>query len=113
MSTITNIRTLECGERYFAHNGYQLLDRLAEDSQFDLVLRDSSNDDIVFAAIERCEDAIADPQVSRETAERTAISYFSEHFFGEARVRFDVLAVLPLADDRAFFRHHLGILAKD
>ena len=47
-------------------------------------------------------------RAKREKYERIALAYIQDHFFGEAVVRFDVVAIIVLSDDRAFIRHHLG-----
>lgn len=47
-------------------------------------------------------------RAKRERYERIALAYVRDHYFGEAVVRFDVVSLLVLDDDRAFVRHHLG-----
>jgi putative endonuclease len=44
----------------------------------------------------------------RERYERIAACYLKDHACEDMRVRFDVISILVLGDDRAFLRHHIN-----
>ncbi len=44
----------------------------------------------------------------RERYERIAACYLKEHAYEDLRVRFDVISILALSNDRAFLRHHIN-----
>lgn len=44
----------------------------------------------------------------RSRYERIAACYLKDHDYADVRVRFDVIAILVLGEDRAFLRHHLN-----
>ena len=47
-------------------------------------------------------------RAKRERYEKIALAYVTDHFFDEAVVRFDVVAITVLPEDRAFVSHHVG-----
>lgn len=44
----------------------------------------------------------------RSRYERIAACYLKDHDYANVRVRFDIIAILVLGEDRAFLRHHLN-----
>lgn len=44
----------------------------------------------------------------RTRYERIAACYLKDHNYADVRVRFDIIAILVLGEDRAFLRHHLN-----
>lgn len=44
----------------------------------------------------------------RSRYERIAARYLKDHDYADVRVRFDIIAILVLGEDRAFLRHHLN-----
>ena len=44
----------------------------------------------------------------RSRYERIAACYLKDHDYADVRVRFDIVAILVLGEDRAFLRHHLN-----
>lgn len=44
----------------------------------------------------------------RSRYERIAACYLEDHDYADVRVRFDIIAILVLGEDRAFLRHHLN-----
>lgn len=44
----------------------------------------------------------------RSRYERIAACYLKDHDYADVRVRFDIIAILALGEDRAFLRHHLN-----
>lgn len=49
-------------------------------------------------------------QKKRDRYERIAASYLQQHTLTDTRVRFDVVSLLVLGEDRAFLRHHVNAL---
>jgi putative endonuclease len=44
----------------------------------------------------------------RDRYERIAACYLQEHLHNDMRVRFDVVSILVLSENRAFLRHHIN-----
>ena len=44
----------------------------------------------------------------RSRYERIAACYLKDHDYADVRVRFDIIAILVLGEDRAFLRHHMN-----
>lgn len=47
----------------------------------------------------------------RERYERVALAYLQDHVPGETTVRFDIVSIVVLPEDRAFIRHHIAAFA--
>ena len=104
----------EAAARFLQRNGYTILERnwTCFAGEADII---AVNDEaLVFVEVKTRRDADkglpseAVTRAKREKYERIALAYIQDHFFGEAVVRFDVVAIIVLSDDRAFIRHHLG-----
>ena len=100
--------------RFLQRNGYTILERnwTCFAGEADII---AINDEaLVFVEVKTRRNADkglpseAVTRAKREKYERIALAYIQDHFFGEAVVRFDVVAIIVLSDDRAFIRHHLG-----
>ena len=97
----------EAAARFLQRNGYTILERnwtcFAGEADIIAVVevktRRNADKGLPSEAVTRAK---------REKYERIALAYIQDHFFGEAVVRFDVVAIIVLSDDRAFIRHHLG-----
>ena len=107
-------RNQALGARGLQRNGYTILERnwTCFAGEADII---AVNDEaLVFVEVKTRRNADkglpseAVTQAKREKYERIALAYIQDHFFGEAVVRFDVVAIIVLSDDRAFIRHHLG-----
>lgn len=104
----------EAAARFLQRNGYTILERnwICFAGEADII---AVNDEaLVFVEVKTRRNADkglpseAVTRAKREKYERIALAYIQDHFFGEAVVRFDVVAIVVLSDDRAFIRHHLG-----
>lgn len=104
----------EAAARFLQRNGYAILERnwTCFAGEADII---AVNDEaLVFVEVKTRRNADkglpseAVTRAKREKYERIALAYIQDHFFGEAVVRFDVVAIIVLSDDRAFIRHHLG-----
>ncbi len=104
----------EAAARFLARNGYTILERnwTCFAGEADIIAVD--DEALVFVEVKTRRNADkglpseAVTRAKREKYERIALAYIQDHFFGEAAVRFDVVAIIVLSDDRAFIRHHLG-----
>lgn len=47
-------------------------------------------------------------RAKRERYEKIALAYVQSHCTGEVAVRFDIVAIVVVASDRALVRHHIG-----
>lgn len=104
----------EAAARFLQRNGYTILERnwTCFAGEADII---AVNDEaLVFVEVKTRRNvdkglpSEAVTRAKREKYERIALAYIQDHFFGEAVVRFDVVAIIVLSDDRAFIRHHLG-----
>ena len=93
----------EAAARFLQRNGYTILEIIAVNDEalvfVEVKTRRNADKGLPSEAVTRAK---------REKYERIALAYIQDHFFGEAVVRFDVVAIIVLSDDRAFIRHHLG-----
>lgn len=104
----------EAAARFLERNGYTVLERnwtcFAGEADI-IALNDEA---LVFVevktrrGVDKGLPSEAVNRAKREKYERIALAYIQDHFFGEAVVRFDVVSIIVLSDDRAFIRHHLG-----
>lgn len=104
----------EAAARFLERRGYRILERnwTCFAGEADII---AVNDEaLVFVEVKtRRGEACGLPseavtRAKRERYERIALAYVTDHFFGEAIVRFDVVSIIVLPDERAFVRHHVG-----
>ncbi len=104
----------EAAARFLRQNGYTILERnwTCFAGEADIIAVDDEALIFVEVKTRRSTDkglpSEAVTRAKREKYERIALAYIQDHFFGEAVVRFDVIAITVLSGDRAFIRHHLG-----
>lgn len=108
-------RAREAAAHFLGHRGYDILECAwgCPAGAVDIVARDG--DCLVFAdvsvgeALSGCMPKEPDRAASRQRMESVAIAYLAKEgtsFSG--LVRFDMVSILLLSEDRAFVRHHLG-----
>lgn len=101
----------QAAARYLERRGYSIIDR--EPEGFGLVARDGEA--IVFVEV-RARDAgqrgFGDDAPDRSCFELAAASWLAAHAeeAADVPVRFDVVALLVIAADRALLRHHVNAL---
>lgn len=104
----------EAAARFLERRGYRILERnwTCFAGEADII---AVNDEaLIFVEVKtRRGEACGLPseavtRAKRERYERIALAYVTDHFFGEAIVRFDVVSISVLPGERAFVRHHVG-----
>ena len=104
----------EAAARFLEQRGYEILERnwTCSAGEADIIVRDG--DWIVFVEVKTRRNADqgfpgeAVCKSKRERYEKIAISYFTENDFKDLNVRFDVIAIVVMAPDRALIRHHIN-----
>lgn len=100
--------------RFLECQGYDILeyDWTFWNASIDIVCRDSTSNTIVFVSVDaKADENALDPSVLQcegTQLNRIAEAYFSEHNCGEVPVRFDVVAIIAMAADRAILHHYVG-----
>lgn len=100
--------------RFLYRQGYDIVERnwKCRFGEADIIARDGST--LVFvevktrSGIERGFPSEAVDSKKRDTYEKIALSYVADHAETEAVVRFDVVAIVAVAPDRALIRHHIS-----
>ncbi len=100
--------------RFLEARGYHILERnwTCFAGEADIIAADEAT--LVFIEVKtRRDDSHGLPseavgRAKRERYEKIALAYVTDHFFDEAVVRFDVVAITVLPEDRAFVSHHVG-----
>ncbi|KAB1650975.1 YraN family protein [Adlercreutzia muris] len=100
--------------RFLEARGYHILERnwTCFAGEADIIAADGTT--LVFVEVKtRRDDSHGLPseavgRAKRERYEKIALAYVTDHFFDEAVVRFDVVAITVLPEDRAFVSHHVG-----
>lgn len=76
----------------------------------------SEEDDLVFISCQlrrNSGEGFPEEVLDRSPLERLAAAYLAEHLdSGDCTVRFDLVSVLVLSDDRALLRHHRNALCE-
>ncbi len=108
------VRGERAAVRFLERRGYEIVDQnwRCNAGEVDIVARDQ--DTIVFVEVKTRasidaglpEEAIDDEK--RRRYEMLAAHYLHGHDTGEVPVRFDVIALLVVAPDRALVRHHIN-----
>lgn len=104
----------EAAARFLETRGYHILERnwTCFAGEADIIAADEAT--LVFVEVKtRRGDICGLPseavgKAKREKYEKIALAYVTDHFFGEAVVRFDVVSITVIPGDRAFVRHHVG-----
>ena len=100
--------------RYLERRGYDVIERNwhCKAGEVDIVARD--NDFLVFVEVKtrtNIDTGLPEEAVDEEKRHRyeiLAAHYLREHEVEETAVRFDVVALLVIAPDRALVRHHIN-----
>lgn len=100
--------------QYLVHRGYEILERnwACFAGEADIIARDG--DILVFVEVKtRSDERMGFPSEAvtkekRQRYEKIACAYVADHAFTDMMMRFDVLAMLVIDDDRAIVRHHIN-----
>ena len=109
-------KAMSAAMRFLALRGYELIDEEWAHEQDVPVIVAKQDDCIVFTEVvarkgkekgmqqEKADDGM------RARAEKLAMDFLSVHDYVEVSLRFDVINLVALAQDRALIRHHINAL---
>lgn len=108
----------EAAARFLMRRGYVILERnwTCFAGEADIIALDE--DVLVFIevktrrGIEKGFPSEAVGKAKRERYEKIALAYVQEHFLCDATLRFDVISIVALCDDRACVKHHVGAFSR-
>lgn len=109
------IRGNKATKAFLERRGYINVE--TDDENEMVICEDVDNETLVFAKVlVRDEASKGFPEESTVTNQRNkieqyAIDYLKEHAVDDMTVRFDVVSILVLNNDRAFLRHHVNVFA--
>lgn len=96
-------RTVAAAKRYLEMRGYEVLDELERGGTPVLVADDEG--ERVFVDVRFSFDGMPHPRFDREAFEEMAGAYVAEHDVADCTVRADSIAMMVVADNRAFLKH--------
>ena len=110
-----NAKARKAATRFLDRRGYEILDRDFEVEGLgtvDVVCND--NETLVFTFVHGTNDGsdgFPEEKLNRDQAERLALAWMNEHEVEpDTHVRFDVVALVVIGNDRALIRHHISAL---
>jgi putative endonuclease len=113
-TTTLNSKAIDAAARYLAKRDFEVIEKSwsCEAGTIDIIAKDK-NSLILCEVISRLDSGEGFPkeEVSkskREQLEKIALSYLADHDFDEVTVRFDVIAVVVVGENRALIRHHIN-----
>lgn len=104
----------EAATRFLERREYEILDRNWKCIAGEADIVALQDDTLCFIEVKTRKDAQkgfpseAVDTRKRSRYERIAACYLKDHDYADVRVRFDIIAILVLGEDRAFLRHHLN-----
>lgn len=104
----------EAAACFLERREYEILDRNWKCIAGEVDIVALQNDTLCFIEVKTRKDAQkgfpseAVDTRKRSRYERIAACYLKDHDYADVRVRFDIIAILVLGEDRAFLRHHLN-----
>ena len=110
----TNARAKQGVRRYLELKGCEVLEDgwCHGHDHIDFVAEDEDGT-LVFIACETSENegaGIPEEQPDRKAFERLAAAYLVDNFIEPAEVRYDIVSMLLIGDNRAIIRHHVNAL---
>ena len=107
----------QAAARFLERQGYDVIERDWECKSGTMDLIVSDEDALVFVEVKTRsnndhglpEEAISKDK--RATCEKIAIAYLATAGVRDMAVRFDVVSILVVGEDRAFLRHHINALS--
>lgn len=116
-SATLEARGIEAAARFLDHQGYDILEKFPthQTGWPDIVADDDGT--LVFVKIRIRANASGgmpcegDTDTMRESFERAAAEYLAANDYVDMPLRFDVISLLVIGDDKAMIRHHINALA--
>jgi putative endonuclease len=104
----------DAAARFLERRGYDILERnwTCEFGEADIIARNETA--IVFVEVKtRTDEQLGLPEEAvgpekRKRYERIAAAYLRDNDTSEVAIRFDIIAILVIATDRALVRHHIN-----
>lgn len=108
-----NRKAIQASELFLERKGYEILDSNweSEAGSADIVARDEST--IVFfevnsrAGTDAGFPRMSDTEAKRDRFERVAIAYMTSHNVTDASIRFDIISMVVVGENRAMLLHHV------
>lgn len=110
---------IKAATRFMERQGYEILERNFQSKSGSVDLIVSDDDNLVFVEVKTRSNAdrgLPEESTTRETRDRNekiAVEYLSTHEVTDTAVRFDVISILVVSEDRAFLRHHINAMSLD
>lgn len=109
-------RSREAIRAYLERRGFEILEERWAHGGDTIDFIASEEDDLVFISCQlrrNSGEGFPEEVLDRSSLERLAAAYLAEHLdSGDCMVRFDVVSMLALGDDRALLRHHRNALCE-
>ncbi|WP_251179317.1 YraN family protein [Adlercreutzia agrestimuris] len=104
----------DAAARFLERRGYEIVARnwTCYAGEADIIARD--DDAVVFIEVKtrrNCDKGMPSEAVTREKRERyerIALEYLKDCVISDAPVRFDIVSIVVISDDRALVRHHIN-----
>ena len=104
----------EAAARFLERRGFEVIERNWKCIAGEADIVALQEDTLCFVEVKTRSDAQkgfpseAVTERKRDRYERIAACYLKDHVYDDLRVRFDVISILVLNNDRAFLRHHVN-----
>ena len=102
-------------ERYLERRGFEILERNWAHGSDEVDFIADEDGDLVFinsSVSTNAHEGFTEEKVDREAFERLAMAYLSEHLDGpDMTVRFDIVSLVVVGEDRDLLRHHRNVLS--
>ncbi len=112
-------RGIEAAARFLERQDYDILEHgwSCKSGNADLIATDDGNLVFVEVKTRSNEDrGMPEDEIGKDARRRNemiAIDYLAAHAVCDVRVRFDVISILVVSEDRAFLRHHRDAMSLD
>ena len=112
-------KAIKASERFLESRGYEILETGWESpaGAVDIIAR--ADEGVVFVEVnartgaEAGFPAEADTAAKRASFERAAIAYMAGYDEADVSVRFDIISMVVMSENRAMLRHHINALSAD
>lgn len=111
-ATTLHDKAKNAAAKFFERKGYELLERDFGGAKRGIAIVAKDGDCIVFADVHESTGELPEENLDgdyRKRAESLAIKFFAKHHeFANVPVRFDVVSLAVVGNDRAPIRHHIS-----
>ena len=116
MKATTTTKAKQGIRTFLERRGFEILEdgwKSGKDKA-DFIARDTENGDLVFIDTKVLEDAsegFPADKPNRRRSERIAAAYLAQYDGEQSMIRFDIVSLLLLSNDRAMLRHYRNALS--